>query len=47
MFLAVPTSAGAAGRIRGGTMDIKIYAVMLLIGFLSTLYHAGKPKDLA
>ena len=26
-------------------MDIKIYAVMLLVGFLSTLYHAGKPED--
>jgi len=24
-------------------MDIKIYLVALLIGFLSALYHAGKP----
>jgi hypothetical protein len=31
----------------GGTMDIKIYGVMLLIAFLSTLYHAGKPQDSA
>lgn len=27
-------------------MDIKIFAVMLLIGALSALYHAGKPEDL-
>ena len=26
-------------------MDPKIYLVMLLIGFLSALYHAGKPQD--
>jgi hypothetical protein len=26
-------------------MDLKIYVTMLLIGFLSILYHAGKPKD--
>jgi len=26
-------------------MEIKIYAVMLLIGFLSALYHAGKPEE--
>jgi len=26
-------------------MDIKIYALILLIGFLSALYHAGKPQD--
>jgi hypothetical protein len=26
-------------------MDIKIYALMLLIGFLSVLYHAGNTAD--
>jgi len=26
-------------------MAIKIYLVVLLIGFLSALYHAGKPRD--
>jgi hypothetical protein len=26
-------------------MDLKIWAVILLIGFLSILYHAGKPQD--
>jgi hypothetical protein len=26
-------------------MDIKIYVLVLLIGFLSALYHAGKPND--
>jgi hypothetical protein len=26
-------------------MDIKIFALMLLIGFLSALYHAGKPEE--
>jgi len=26
-------------------MDIKIVIAMLLIGFLSALYHAGKPRD--
>ena len=25
-------------------MDIKIYVLMLLIGFLSVLYHAGTPS---
>ena len=25
-------------------MDAKIYIMMLLIGFLSALYHAGKPQ---
>jgi hypothetical protein len=24
-------------------MEVKIYLVVLLIGFLSALYHAGKP----
>jgi hypothetical protein len=24
-------------------MDVKIYVTMLLIGFLSALYHAGDP----
>jgi DMSO reductase anchor subunit len=47
MFLALLTSAGVAGRIQGGAMDMKIYAVMLLIGFLSTLYHVGKPEESA
>jgi hypothetical protein len=28
-------------------MDGKIYMLMLLIGFLSALYHAGAPKDSA
>jgi hypothetical protein len=28
----------------GGKMDLKIYLLMLLIGFLSALYHAGKPQ---
>ena len=27
-------------------MDLKIYVMMLLIGFLSALYHAGAPKTL-
>jgi hypothetical protein len=26
-------------------MDPKIYLLMLLIAFLSALYHAGKPRD--
>ena len=26
-------------------MDPKIYLLMLLIAFLSVLYHAGKPRD--
>jgi hypothetical protein len=26
-------------------MDPKIYLLMLLIAFLSVLYHAGKPQD--
>jgi hypothetical protein len=26
-------------------MDLKICAVILLIGFLSILYHTGKPQD--
>jgi hypothetical protein len=26
-------------------MDLKIYVLVLLIGFLSALYHAGKPRD--
>jgi hypothetical protein len=26
-------------------MDIKIYVLLLLIGTLSVLYHAGKPAD--
>ena len=28
----------------GREMDIKIYLLMLLIGFLSALYHAGAPE---
>jgi hypothetical protein len=27
-------------------MDGKIYVMMLLIGFLSALYHAGEARDL-
>jgi hypothetical protein len=26
-------------------MDLKIFALAALIGFLSALYHAGKPQD--
>jgi hypothetical protein len=26
-------------------MDLKIYVLLALIGFLSALYHAGKPQD--
>jgi hypothetical protein len=26
-------------------MELKIYALVLLIGFLTALYHAGKPQD--
>jgi len=26
-------------------MELKIFVAMLLIGFLSVLYHAGKPQD--
>jgi len=26
-------------------MELKIVVVMLLVGFLSALYHAGKPRD--
>jgi hypothetical protein len=26
-------------------MAIKIYALVLLIGFLTALYHAGEPHD--
>ena len=26
-------------------MELKIVVMMLLIGFLSVLYHAGKPQD--
>jgi hypothetical protein len=26
-------------------MDVKIYLLMLLIGALSVLYHAGSPSD--
>jgi hypothetical protein len=29
-----------------GPMDLKIYVMMLLIAFLSALYHAGAPKAL-
>ncbi len=39
---AVRTAAGE----QGGTMDLKIYVMILLIGFLSALYHAGAPKAL-
>jgi len=28
-------------------MEIKIYVLMLLIGFLSALYHAGNPRESA
>jgi hypothetical protein len=27
----------------GGVMDVKICFLVMLIGFLSALYHAGKP----
>jgi len=26
-------------------MELKIVVVMLLVGFLSALYHAGKPRN--
>jgi hypothetical protein len=32
-------------RLKVGRMDIKIYVLMLLIGFLSVLYHAGSPSE--
>ena len=47
MFLAGPTSAGRQTYFGIVVMDIKIVVVMLLIGFLGTLYHAGKPQDSA
>jgi len=48
MFLAdlvLRTVGGTAPRGRSRTMDIKIYVLMLLIGFLSVLYHAGTPVE--
>jgi len=26
-------------------MDVKVYLMLLLVGTLSALYHAGKPRD--
>jgi hypothetical protein len=54
MFLAAhgrsATRNGVQARERlvgqGRSMDAKIYVMMLLIGFLSALYHAGESRDL-
>ena len=45
MFLAVLTSAGRQTCFGIAAMELKIFAMMLLVGFLSALYHAGKPRD--